>query len=76
MFDWVLDVPLIPAQIGDATAKSKFRNSLIQRLALREKCGIRSYSGPHSAQMRENSDQNNSEYGLFLRGLVFLFLTI
>ena len=38
MFDWVLDVPLIPAQIGDATAKSKFRNSLIQRLALREKC--------------------------------------
>ena len=24
---------------------------------------IRSYSGPNSAQMRENTDQNNSEFG-------------
>ena len=42
---------------------------------------IRSYSGPHfpafglnvdliySARMRENADQNNSEYGHFLRGV-------
>ena len=28
---------------------------------------IRSYSGPYSVQMRENTDQNNSEYGHFLR---------
>ena len=28
---------------------------------------IRSYSGPYSVQMLENTDQNNSEYGLFLR---------
>ena len=28
---------------------------------------IRSYSGPYSARMRQNMDQNNSEYGHFLR---------
>ena len=28
---------------------------------------IRSYSGLHSVQMPENTDQNNSEYGHFLR---------
>ena len=28
---------------------------------------IRSYSGPHSIQIRENTDQNNSEYRHFLR---------
>ena len=28
---------------------------------------IRSYSGPHSVQMRENEDQNNSEYEHFSR---------
>ena len=28
---------------------------------------IRSYSGPQSVWMRENIDQNNSEYGYFLR---------
>ena len=27
---------------------------------------IRSYSGPYSVRMRENMDQNNSEYGHFL----------
>ena len=27
---------------------------------------IRSYSGPHSVQTRENTDQTNSEYGHFL----------
>ena len=27
---------------------------------------IRSCSGPYSARMRENTDQNNSEYGHFL----------
>ena len=27
---------------------------------------IRSYSGPYSARMRQNMDQNNSEYGHFL----------
>ena len=26
---------------------------------------IRSYSGPYSVRMRENTDQNNSEYGHF-----------
>ena len=26
---------------------------------------IRSYSGSYSARMRENTDQNNSEYGYF-----------
>ena len=31
---------------------------------------IRSYSGPHySVRMRENADQNNSEYGHFLRSV-------
>ena len=28
---------------------------------------IRSYSGPYSVRMRQNTDQNNSEYGHFLR---------
>ena len=28
---------------------------------------IRSYFGPYSVQMRENTDQNNSKYGHFLR---------
>ena len=28
---------------------------------------IRSYSGPYSVKMRENTDQNNSEYGHFSR---------
>ena len=28
---------------------------------------IRSYSGTYSVLMRENTDQNNSEYGHFLR---------
>ena len=28
---------------------------------------IRSYSGPYSVQMQENTDQNNSEYGHFSR---------
>ena len=28
---------------------------------------IQSFSGPYSVQMRENTDQKNSEYGLFLR---------
>ena len=29
---------------------------------------IQSYSGPNSVQMRENTDQNNSENGHFLHG--------
>ena len=28
---------------------------------------IRSYSGPYSVQIRENTGQNNSKYGNFLR---------
>ena len=28
---------------------------------------IRSYSGPYSVRMRENTDQNDSEYGHFSR---------
>ena len=28
---------------------------------------IRSYSGPYSGRMRQNTDQNNSEYGQFSR---------
>ena len=28
---------------------------------------IRSYSGPYSVQIRENADQNKSEYGRFLQ---------
>ena len=28
---------------------------------------IRSYSDPYSSRMRENTDQNNSEYGHFSR---------
>ena len=51
-----------------------------QRQALREKCPYLEffwsvfshsrtewYISPHSVQMRENTDQENSEYGLFLR---------
>ena len=30
---------------------------------------IRSYSGPYSVRMRENTDENNSEYGLFSRSV-------
>ena len=29
---------------------------------------------PYSVQIRENADQNNSEYGHFLRSVCFLFL--
>ena len=42
---------------------------------LRKKCQnarIRSYSGPYSVQMRENTGQNNSEYGHFSRSEYFL----
>ena len=28
---------------------------------------IRSYSGPYAVRMQENTDENNSEYGHFLR---------
>ena len=34
---------------------------------------IRSYSGPHSVRMRENTDQNNSENGHFLRNIFWCF---
>ena len=30
-----------------------------------------SHSGPHSVQMRQNADQNNSEYGHFSRSVLF-----
>ena len=30
---------------------------------------IRSYTGPYSVRMRENTDQNKSEYGHFLRSV-------
>ena len=33
---------------------------------LRESVRIRSFSGPYSVRMRENTDQKNSEYGHFL----------
>ena len=33
---------------------------------------IQSYSGPYSVQMRENTPQNNSDYGYFLRSELFL----
>ena len=54
-------------------------------LTLRKKCPIRSYPGwhfpifgkteilrisPHSVRMQENVDQNNSEYGHFLRSVI------
>ena len=32
-----------------------------------ESVRIRNYSGPYSVRMRKNTDQNNSEYGHFLR---------
>ena len=32
-----------------------------------ESVRIRSYSGPYLVRMQENTDQNNSEYGHFLR---------
>ena len=35
---------------------------------------IRSYSDPYSVRMRENTDQNSSEYGHFLRSNWFLFI--
>ena len=36
---------------------------------------IRSYSGLYSVRMRENTDQNNSEHGHFLRSVVTYFLS-
>ena len=30
---------------------------------------IRSYSDPHSDRIRENADQNNSDYGHFIRSV-------
>ena len=33
---------------------------------------IRSYSGPYSVWMQENTDQNNSEYGHFLRSGIYV----
>ena len=32
---------------------------------------IRSYSGKYSVQIRKNTDQNNSEYGNFLRSAIY-----
>ena len=34
---------------------------------LRKSVHIRCYSGPYSVRLRENTDQNNSEHGHFLR---------
>ena len=34
---------------------------------------IRSYSGPYSVRMRENTDRNNSKYGHFLRSVHFYY---
>ena len=36
-------------------------------ISLRESVRKRSFSGPYSVPMRENKEQNNSEYGHFLR---------
>ena len=43
------------------------RNHRIHDVLCTKSVRIRSYSGPHSVQMRENEDQNNSEYEHFSR---------
>ena len=35
---------------------------------------IRSYSGPYSVKMRENTDQNNSKYGHFSRSDYYIIM--
>ena len=37
---------------------------------------IQSYSGPYSVRMRESTDQNNSEYGRFLRSAGYIAVPI
>ena len=37
---------------------------------------IRCFSGPFSVRMRENTDQKNSEHGLFLRSVYYLISSI
>ena len=37
---------------------------------------IRSYSGLYSVRMRENTDQNNSEYGHFLQSDMLSFFKL
>ena len=44
----------------------KYRQEYI---SLHKSVRIWSYSGSYSVQMRENTDQNNSEYGLFSRSV-------
>ena len=55
------------SKIRAAWKVSVLRVILIHISRIRTKCGeIRSIS-PYSVRMRENADQNNSEYGRFLR---------
>ena len=49
------------------TAQIKIRETVTLRRSVR----IRSYSGPYSVQMQENTDPNNSEYGHFSRIVSF-----
>ena len=66
--------------------KKKYWNLSGSCYVLRKKCPIPSYSGPqfprirteygethspYSVRMQENADQNNCEYGHFLRSHVF-----
>ena len=65
---------LYPPEYYKRTLESGFSNqNFIRRLIVRnfnttdcvKSACIRSYSGPYPVQMRENTDQNNYEYGHF-----------
>ena len=43
---------------------------IIQNLHCVKRVRIRNYFGPYSVRKRENTDQNNSEYGYFSRSVV------
>ena len=61
MFHWVLNTPLVSViEIMENISRSSFYYHCAKSAF------IRSYSGPYSVRMRENADQNNSEYVHFL----------
>ena len=49
------------------TARLHMNSPLVQRRHCVKSAGIRSFSGPHLVQIRENTDQKNSKYGHFSR---------
>ena len=66
LYTYYMDFPTGYFQTLTIFAKKLHHKSLTHTLRIKS-VRIRSYSGPYSVRMRKNTDQNNSEYGHFLR---------